>query len=364
MFGRGADVDGGYGLRSQFAQGHRVSSRIGSLTPLQHLYGSITPSGLHYGIHHGGIPAINPEKHKLLVHGMVDRSIEFSMEHILRLPRVTRVHFLECAGNSGREWAEPHGKDVQMTHGLLSNTEWTGVPLRVILNEAGVRPGAAWVIAEGSDAAVVSRSLPLKKCLDDALLAFGQNGEELRPEQGFPLRLIMPGFEGNTSIKWIRRLQLSDRPFMTRWETRRYTDLLPSGKSRQFSFVMEAKSVITYPSGDMVLKQNGFHEITGLAWSGRGCITRVDVSADAGETWTTARLEHPILPKALTRFRAPWRWNGRPAVIQSRCLDESGYWQPTLGQLREIRGLHSVDHNNAIQQWAINSHGEVTNTHV
>jgi sulfane dehydrogenase subunit SoxC len=163
------------------------------------------------------------DKNRLIIHGMVERSIEFLMEHIRRLPRVTRVHFLECAGNTGREWAGPHGKDMQITHGLLSNSEWTGVPLRLILQEAGIRPGAAWVIAEGSDAAVVSRSLPLKKCLDDALLAFAQNGEELRPEQGFPLRLIMPGYEGNTSIKWIRRLQVSARPFMTRWETRRYT---------------------------------------------------------------------------------------------------------------------------------------------
>ena len=364
IFGRRADADGGYGLRSQFARAHRVSGERWSLTPLQDLYGTITPSGLHYGIHHGGIPTIDPANHSLVVHGLVDRAIEFSMEDILRFPRVTRVHFLECAGNTGSEWKGPRGKDVQFTHGQISNTEWTGVPLSLILREAGLASGAAWVIAEGGDAAMMSRSLPLEKCLDDTLLAFGQNGEELRPEQGFPLRLLLPGFEGNTSIKWLRRLQVTDRPFMTRMETRGYTDLMPSGKARQFTFVMEAKSVIDFPSAGMALERTGFHEITGLAWSGRGRVARVEVSVDAGRTWQVARIDEPVLTRSFTRFRFPWHWDGHAAVLQSRCIDDTGYRQPTLRQLRAVRGDRSSDHNNAIQSWAIDTHGEVSNVQV
>jgi sulfane dehydrogenase subunit SoxC len=334
------------------------------MTPIQHLYGTITPSGLHYGIHHAGIPTIDPERHRLYIHGMVEREREFSMDQILRLPRVTKTHFLECAGNTFFEWKGPQYNDVQMTHGQMSNTEWTGVSLRLILQQIGVDPRASWVIAEGADASMMSRSIPLSKCMDDALLAFGQNGEELRPEQGFPLRLLLPGFEGNTNIKWLRRLQLTDRPHMTRMETRGYTDLLANGKARQFSFVMEAKSVITFPSAPMVLEGAGFYEITGLAWSGRGRIMRVQVSADAGEHWVDARMEEPVLSKAFVRFRVPWQWDGTPAVLQSRCIDETGYVQPTLKQLIAVRGLNSVDHNNAIQQWAVNADGEVSNVQV
>ena len=363
-FGRPADADGGYGLRSQFAKGHRISGKSWSLTPLQNLYGTITPSGLHYGIHHGGIPTIDPGNHSLIVHGMVDRAIEFSMADIMRFPRVSRIHFLECAGNTASQWRGARYNSVQYTHGQISNTEWTGVSLATLLREAGVKTGASWVIAEGADAAVMSRSLPLAKCLADTLLVFGQNGEELRPEQGFPLRLIVPGFEGNTSIKWLRRLQVTDRPFMTRMETRGYTDLLPSGKARQFSFVMEAKSVIDYPSAGMNMQAVGFHEITGLAWSGRGRIKSAEVSVDGGKTWHAAKLEGPSLTKAFTRFRLPWNWNGKAAVLQSRCTDETGYLQPTLQQLRSARGLNTVDHNNAIQSWGINEHGDVSNVQV
>jgi sulfane dehydrogenase subunit SoxC len=364
VFGHAADADGGYGLRSQFAKGHRLNGKGWSLTPLQDLYGTITPSGLHYGIHHGGIPTIDPDNHSLTVHGMVDRAIEFSMADILRFPRVSRIHFLECAGNTASQWMGPKGNSVQYTHDQISNTEWTGVPLATILREAGLAPGASWVIAEGGDAAVMSRSLPLAKCLDDTLLVFGQNGEELRPEQGFPLRLIVPGFEGNTSIKWLRRLQVTDRPYMTRMETRGYTDLLPSGKARQFTFVMEAKSVIDFPSAGMALPNAGFYEITGLAWSGRGRIVKVEVSVDGGASWHAANLEGPILTRAFTRFRLPWTWSGQAAVLQSRCSDETGYVQPTLNQLRMVRGLNSVDHNNAIQSWQIDGHGEVSNVQV
>ncbi len=362
--GRPANEDGGYGTRSQFAKGKRVGGASWALTPVQHLYGTITPSSLHYCIHHAGIPTIDPQRHRLFIHGMVERERELGMEEILRLPRITRTHFLECAGNTFFEWKGPRYNDVQMTHGQMSNTEWTGVPLKFVLQQVGVDPRASWVIAEGADAAVMSRSIPLAKCMDDAILAFGQNGEELRPEQGFPLRLLLPGFEGNTSIKWLRRLQVTDQPHMTRMETRGYSDLLPSGKARQFSFVMEAKSVITFPSAPMILDGPGFYEITGLAWSGNGRITRVQVSADAGKHWVDAPLEGPVLPKAFVRFRVPWQWDGTDAVLQSRCIDETGYVQPTRGQLIEARGLNTTDHFNAIQQWAVNRTGEVSNVQV
>jgi sulfane dehydrogenase subunit SoxC len=364
VFGRPANEDGGYGVRSQFAKGHRIGGNSWAMTPIQHLYGTITPSGLHYCIHHAGIPTIDPERHRLYIHGMVQHERELSMEHILRLPRVTRTHFLECAGNTFFEWKGPQYNDIQMTHGQMSNTEWTGVTLKLVLEKVGVDPRATWVIAEGADAAVMSRSIPLSKCMDDALLAFGQNGEELRPEQGFPIRLLLPGFEGNTNIKWLRRFQLTDKPHMTRMETRGYTDLLANGKARQFSFVMEAKSVITFPSAPMILDGPGFYEISGLAWSGRGRIRNVQVSADAGNHWVEAVLEGPVRSKAFVRFRVPWQWDGKPAVLQSRCIDETGYVQPSLKQLVKVRGLNSVDHNNAVQQWAINANGEVSNVQV
>ncbi len=362
--GRPANDDDGYGVRSQFARAHRVGGPSWALTPIQDLYGTITPSALHFGIHHAGIPTIDPEKHRLFIHGMVKRNRELSMEDLLRLPRVTHTYFLECSGNTSSSWKEPRYNDIQMTHGQMSNTEWTGVPLRIVLQEVDLDPRATWVVAEGSDAAMMSRSIPLSKCLDDALLAFGQNGEELRPDQGFPLRLLLPGYEGNTSIKWLRRLEVTDRPHMTRMETRGYTDTLPDGRSRQFSFLMEAKSVITFPSAPMILDGRGFYEIAGLAWSGNGRITKVEVSADAGKHWTNARIEGPVLPKAFVRFRLPWQWDGRAAVLQSRCVDETGQVQPTQKELVESRGAKSFHHYNAIQQWGVNAKGEVSNVQV
>ena len=271
--------------------------------------------------------------------------------------------FLECSGNGLTEWQKPTMKTVQGTHGLTSTAEWTGVPLSAILKEVGVGPGAKWVLAEGADAAVLTRSIPIDKCEDDALLAYGQNGEAIRPEQGYPLRLLLPGWEGNINVKWLRRLELSDVPFETREETSKYTDLLPDGKARQFTFVMEAKSVITFPSGEMKLPGPGFYEISGLAWSGRGRITRVEVSTDGGATWADARLQDPVLPICHTRFRFPWSWDGRPAILQSRCTDETGYVQPTIRQLVDVRGVYSTYHLNGIQSWAVAQDGSVSNVH-
>src|ERR1700733_3509722 len=296
-----------------------------SLTPLQDLHGIITPNGLHYERHHGGVPTIDPSEHRLMVHGLVERPLIFTMEDVTRFPSVSRIHFLECSGNT-QNWGAPKPEQTaQDTHGLLSCCEWTGVPLVTVLGEAGVKPEAKWMLAEGADAAAMTRSIPIEKALDDALLAYAQNGERLRPEQGYPLRLLLPGYEGNTNVKWLRRLKLGAEPFQTREETSKYSMLMPDGTARQFTFVMEAKSVITFPSGGQLLREKGFYEISGLAWSGRGQITRVDVSTDGGASWKEARLQQPVLARCLTRFRLSWNWGGAPAQLQSRTVDETGY---------------------------------------
>jgi sulfane dehydrogenase subunit SoxC len=372
--GRLTGDDGGYGTRSQFESEVRWRFPTATLesswtmTPLEHGYGVITPSGLHFERHHGGIPTIDPGRHTLIVHGMVERPKKYTIADLERFPSVSRTMFLECSGNTLTEWREPTLKTVQGTHGLTSTSEWTGVPLSTILREVGVEEGAAWILAEGADAAVMTRSVPLDKAWNDALLAYGQNGEAIRPEQGYPLRLLLPGFEGNMNIKWLRRLEISDKPFMTREETSKYTDLIKGGKARQFSFVMDAKSVITFPSGEMKLPGPGFYEVTGLAWSGRGKIQRVEVSTDGGASWHLASLQDPVLPVCHTRFRYPWRWDGEAAVLQSRCQDDTGYVQPTLEQLVEVRGLDggkfgSIYHLNAIQSWSVASDGSVSNVH-
>jgi sulfane dehydrogenase subunit SoxC len=298
---------------------------------------------------------------------MVREPRKYSMKDLRRLPSISRIMFLECSGNGLTEWSKPTMRTVQFTHGLTSTSEWTGVALATILKEAGVAHGAKWLLAEGGDAAAMTRSIPLDKAMKDCFLAYGQNGEALRPEQGHPLRLMVPGYEGNINIKWLRRLEVSDTPFMTREETSKYTDLLPDGKAVQFSLAMEAKSVITSPSGEMVLGGPGFHEITGLAWSGRGSIRRVDVSTDGGRTWHAAALQGPVLPICHTRFRFAWTWDGSEAILQSRCIDDTGYVQPTLGQLIAVRGLNgplgSIYHLNAIQSWRVANDGKVSNVH-
>ncbi|CAE6731677.1 MULTISPECIES: sulfite dehydrogenase [Nitrospira] len=349
-----------YGSRAPGETAHRLPTATHSLTPHHALHGIITPSALHFERHHNGVPSINPDRHRLLIHGLVDRPLTFSMNDLTRFPSITRTLFIECSGNSGKEWKGPTGTTVQETHGLMSTSEWTGVPLSTVLAEAGIKPDAAWVLAEGSDAAAMTRSLPLAAVVKDALLCYAQNGEALRPEQGYPLRLVIPGWEGNTCIKWVRRLKLGTAPFMTREETSRYTDLMPDGTARQFTFVMEAKSVITSPSGGQQITP-GFVEIRGLAWSGRGKIAKVEVSADGGLTWRTAQLQEPVLPYCHTRFRYGWRWHGDEAIIQSRCIDETGYIQPSRAALITVRGTNSVYHYNAIQSWKVGGDGKVTN---
>jgi sulfane dehydrogenase subunit SoxC len=359
-----------YGDRSRFEQTVREMSPVsktdewgGMQTPLDETLGIITPSALHYVVQRGGLPDIDPRKHRLLLHGLVDRPVFLTMEEIKRLPSTSRILFLECQGNTLTEWREPKGKSVGITHGSTSCSEWTGVPLSLLLREAGVQQGATWIVAEGADGSGNERSIPIAKAMDDVLVAYGQNGEAMRPENGYPLRLIVPGWTGNISVKWLRRITVVDQPYLTRMDGVGQPTLMPDGKARQLQFIMEAKSVITFPSGGQQLPGAGFYEIRGLAWSGRGLVRRVEVSMDGGKTWQDAQLQEPILPLAHTRFRLDWRWDGREAVLQSRCTDESGYVQPTLAALVKVRGLNSVYFNNAIQSWKLAADGSVHNVH-
>ncbi len=366
--GRTFSETGGYGVRSQFADESRLALTRngltgGSLTPLASGHGIVTPAGLHYEAHHNGCPTIDPSQHRLLVHGGVNSPKTFTVADLMRFPSVTRFHFLECAGNGWSEWEKPVGKDVQWTHGLTSCSEWTGVRLATLLRELGIRSDAKWVLAEGGDGAGLMRSFPIEKAMDDAILAYAQNGEPLRPEQGFPLRLLVPGFEGNMNVKWLRRIELGDQPWWTQSEVAEYADPMLGGKTRVFSFEMHAKSVITTPSGGMRLDAPGFYEISGLAWSGLGKVHRVEVSTDGGGRWQDAVLQRPVLSKCHTRFSVPWKWKGEEAVLQSRVTDDSGYVQPTLAALHKVRAADGGNHNNAVQSWRIARDGEVGNVH-
>jgi len=327
-------------------------------TPHQDLCGTITPSDLHFERHHGGVPDIDPKSYSLLIHGMVERPMMFTLADLKRFPAVSRVHFLECSGNFGGRGAATDLTPQQIA-GLTSTSEWTGVPLATLFREVGVRPQATWFLAEGGDAAVLTRSIPVAKALDDALIAYGQNGEAIRPEQGYPARLFLPGWEGNSNVKWLRRIELSDRPFMTREETSKYTEPMADGSARMFSFLMDARSLITYPAYPVTLTR-GWIEINGIAWTGSGRIARVDVSTDGGATWTAAKLQEPVLPKAHTRFRHLWNWSGGDAVIMSRASDETGYAQPTREALIKSRGVSSVGyHINPITGWRVRPDGTV-----
>jgi sulfane dehydrogenase subunit SoxC len=358
---------GPYGERSPFEKAVRwrrdskTPETGSSFTPLHDSVGTVTPSALHYERHHSGIPTIDPATHRLVIHGFVDRPLSLSMAEIRRLASVTRILALECGGNSAGEWAATTGADVQRSYGLVSGSEWTGVPLSRLLAAAGVQPRASWVIAEGADACRMMRSIPLAKAMENSLLAYGQNGEAIRPAQGYPLRLINPGWEGNTNVKWLRSLKLTDQPYMARDETSKYSDLMPDGKARIFTYAMEAKSVITFPSGGQSLPGRGSYELTGLAWSGRGRIERVEVTTDGGKTWVAAALQEPRLPIALTRFRLAWQFNGQDALIASRAVDETGYVQPTREELIAARGTNSIYHYNGIKVWHVRADGTVTN---
>jgi sulfane dehydrogenase subunit SoxC len=363
-----------YGLPSQYEKNvqrrespglTRVGAASVSFTPLQGLFGIITPNGLHYERHHQGWSDIDPHQHRLMVMGLVKEARVYTMDDLMRLPAVSRMHFIECGANTGMEWGNVAVPTVQYTHGMLACCEYTGVRLATILDHCGFdRAKGKFILAEGADGASLTRTIPMERALDDAMVAWAMNGEMLRPENGYPLRLVVPGVQGVSWVKWLRRLEVGDEPYGTREEVLHYVDLMPDGVARQYSGIQECKSVITCPSGGQFLLDKGFYNVTGLAWSGRGRVKRVDVSFDGGRNWRTARLETPVLPKCLTRFNIDWVWDGSPVILQSRAMDDTGYVQPKINQLRAVRGTRSIYHNNAIQSWKVAESGEVSNVQV
>ena len=369
----GADL-GGTSARSQYVKIARLpeatpgkrnvdpSDAINSKTPLDKLFGAITPSDLHYERSHSGAPDLDPAKHRLLVHGMVKKPLVFNVEDLKAMRSISRTVFIECTGNGWENWKKAdENVTVQNTHGLVSTNEWTGIPLKFLIDLVGKDHNSNWMLAEGGDAAAVARSIPLTdEILNEAFVAFGQNGEPLRPAHGFPMRLVMPGFEGNLNIKWLRRLEFGDRPWMTRWETARYTQLQANGKAIQFQLRMDTNSVITSPSGTMVIKP-GYNRITGLAWSGHGKISKVEISTDGAKTWKAAQLNLPALPKAQTRFQMDWVWDGKPTKIVSRSTDDKGNVQPDRKSFIAEVGTNALFHYNAQQTWSIDETGRVRN---
>ncbi len=363
-----------YGVPSKYEAGlqrrespglTRVSAASVAFTPLQGTFGIITPSGLHFERHHQGWWDIDPSKHRLMVMGLVKNPKVYTMDDIMRLPSVSRIHFIECGANTAMEWGNVAVPTVQYSHGMVSCSEFTGVPLKVLLEDCGIDlKKAKYILGEGADGSSMTRTIPLDRALDDVIVAYGMNGEMLRPENGYPLRLVVPGIQGVSWVKWLRRIEVGDEKWATKDEAIHYIDLMPDGLHRQYSGIQEAKSVITTPSGGQTLLDKGFYNISGLAWSGRGKVKRVDVSVDGGRNWRTARLEGPILSKAFTRFNIDWVWDGSPAVLQSRVQDDTGYVQPKINQLRAVRGTRSIYHQNAIQSWKVAESGEVSNVQV
>jgi len=338
-----------------------------SFAPLQSLFGIVTPSGLHFERHHQGWWDVDPSKHRLMINGSDEKMVKsakvFTMDEVMRLPAVSRFHFIECGANSGMEWGNVAVPTCQYTHGMISCSEFTGVPLKIILDMCGADyKRGRYILAEGADGSSMTRTIPMELVESgEVLVAYGQNGEMLRPENGYPLRLVVPGVQGVSWVKYLRRIEVGDKPYAAKDEAVHYIDLMPNGLHRQYTSVQECKSVITTPSGGQVLLDKGYYNITGLAWSGKGKVKRVDVSVDGGANWRTARLETPVLSKALTRFNIDWVWDGKPALIQSRAMDDTGYVQPTYKQNRAVRGTRSIYHNNSIQTWLIQESGEVKN---
>lgn len=343
----------------------RVSAASVAFTPLQGLFGMITPSGLHFERHHQGWVDIDPAQHRLMINGLVKKDMVFTMEDLMRLPSVSRIHFIECGANTGMEWGNVAVPTVQYTHGMISCCEFTGIPLSLLLDMVGADfSKGKYVLAEGGDGSGMTRTIPMEIARDDVIVAWAMNGEMLRPENGYPLRLVVPGVQGVSSVKWLRRIEVGDMPYASKDEAVHYIDLMSDGMHRQYTSIQECKSVITTPSGGQQLLTTGFYNISGIAWSGRGKIKRVDVSVDGGRNWREARMEAPILSKALTRFNINWVWDGKPAILQSRAIDETGYVQPPIRMLREVRGTRSIYHNNAIQSWKVDTNGEVSNVQV
>jgi len=336
-----------------------------NFTPIHELDGVITPNGLCFERHHGGAAVIAPSDWRLMINGLVETPKVFTLEDIMRFPRVNKAYFLECAANSGMEWRGAQLNGCQYTHGMIHNVIYTGVPLRLILAEAGIKESAAWLLPEGGDAAGMTRSVPLEKALDDCLIATHMNGERLRPEQGYPARLVVPGWEGNMWVKWIRRIEVGDKPWHHREETSKYTDLMANGKARRFTWEMDAKSVITNPSPQMPITHGPGHTVlTGIAWSGRGTVKEVHVTTDGGINWHQARVDGPSWDKSMHRFYFEFDWDGSPLLLQSRAIDSEGFIQPTKDALRKVRGENSIYHNNGIQTWAVNAEGVAENVEI
>jgi sulfane dehydrogenase subunit SoxC len=373
QLGEGVDARP-YGVPSQFEEHVRrrdvpwlTADPISSVnfTPLHELDGIITPNGLCFERHHGGIAEVDPAKWRLMIHGMVEKPLVFTLDDLKRFPRVNKIHFLECAANSGMEWRGAQLNGCQFTHGMIHNVMYTGVPLKYLLEEAGLKDGAKWLLPEGGDAAAMTRSVPLFKALDDCLIAFKMNGEMLRPEQGYPARLVVPGWEGNMWVKWIRRIEVGDQPWHHREETSKYTDLMANGKARRFTWEMDVKSVITNPSPQAPITHGpGPTIVTGVAWSGRGTVKEVHVTLDGGRNWHQARIDGPSLDKSMHRFYYEFDWDGSPLLLQSRAIDSEGHIQPTKDALRKVRGVESIYHNNGIQTWAVNANGEAENVEI
>jgi len=373
--GQGVATDG-YGKPSRFEANLQRRQSPGltptrqssvSFAPLQGLFGIVTPSGLHFERHHQGWWDIDPAKHRLMLNGSDDRMLKrpmvFTMDELMRLPSVSRFHFIECGANTGMEWGNVAVPTVQYTHGMLSCSEFTGVPLITLLEMAGAdwRRGR-FVLAEGADGASMTRTIPAELVKSgEVLVAYGQNGEMLRPENGYPLRLVVPGVQGVSWVKYLRRIELGDQAYASKDENLHYIDLMPGGLHRAYTSIQEVKSVVTTPSGGQVLMDRGFYSLNGLAWSGRGKIVKVDVSVDGGRHWQPARLQTPVLDKCLTRFSLDWTWGGAPALVMSRATDSTGHVQPTYAQLRAVRGRRSIYHNNSIQTWLVQANGEVAN---
>jgi len=373
--GQGVATDG-YGKPSRFESNLQRRQSPGltqttqssvSFAPLQSMFGIVTPSGLHFERHHQGWWDVDPSRHRLMVNGsapeMVAKPLVFTVDEIMRLPSVSRFHFIECGANTGMEWGNVAVPTAQYSHGMLSCSEFTGVPLIRLLEMAGadLKKGK-FVLAEGADGSSLTRTIPLSQVLSgEVLVAYGQNGEMLRPENGYPLRLVVPGAQGVSWVKYLRRIELGDKPYATKDEAIHYIDLMPDGLHRQYTSIQECKSVITTPSGGQVLLDRGYYNITGLAWSGRSKVARVDVSVDGGRNWRAARLETPVLSKCLTRFNLDWVWDGKPVILQSRASDDTGYVQPSYRQTRAVRGTRSIYHNNSIQSWLVQENGEVKN---
>ncbi len=344
------------GYRSKFDSPKRIATyATASRTPLEDLQGTITPSDLHFERHHAGIPEINPEQHELLIHGLVEKPIRLKLSDLKKYPSVSRICFIECSGNFRYGKREMTPGEVC---GLTSQSEWTGVLLSTILRDLGVKPAAKWLLAEGADGALMARSVPLQEALTEAIIAYGQNGEAIRPQQGYPMRLVIPGFEGNTQIKWLRRIEVTDKPVMTREETSKYTEKVKEGKIRMFSLVMDARSIITYPAYPKKIEK-GWQELRGIAWSGRGKVAKVLVSTDNGKIWKEAHLQGPVLEKAHTAFKFMWNWDGKPTRVLSKAIDETGYEQPTYNQLVKARDAKAGYHFNPVVGWDIEKTGEV-----